>query len=652
MPLVAIGGGSVLQLLSQCGLRLCDRVTRRGALQVGGLATLGLTLPQLLQARALGASTAGRGPTFGRAKRVLLLFMWGGPAHQDTWDLKPEGPVETRGEFRPIGTNVSGIHICEHFPRIARHADKLALIRSVSQDDNNHSTGAHAGLTGRRHTVKAENFGASDSDFPHYGSVLSKLRPNRDGLPTFVALPDIIATTAGAVTPGQGGGLLGRKYDPFRITDHPDRPDFNISTLRLPDGVTIGQMRHRRDLLGQIEQVARVADRSPLVRSMDSFYQQALDMVLSREARRAFDLSSVAEDKRWRYGFHTFGQSVLLAKRLIEAGVQLVTVYWHREKASVDSSWDTHGDNFTELKHRLMPAVDRPIAALLEDLAASGLLEETLIVWNSEFGRTPRINANAGRDHWGPCNSVVMAGGGVPGGQVFGETDAQAAYPTRDPVTQDDIAATIYHLLGIAPETLIHDPLGRPLAVALGEPIHKLLDGESRPHPSPAPPPITDAPHYGPFTRMLIERCRRHLTCDLGNPESERDWELAGWSAPQSPRIAIRGLDGNSYRAVAKETATLRYRLHYPSHMHYAWLAFRLAEPRSLGGVSIRLSGREVPIAAKLKEAAPRQLWQLPLPEGLSLRELSLELTAPGWPLTDFAILGDPIEEWHSQRVI
>src|SRR5262249_25565509 len=207
---------------------------------------------------------------------------------------------------------------------------------------------------------------------------------------------------------------------------------------------------------------------------------------------------------------------------------------WHREKKTVDSTWDTHGRNFEELKNRLMPSVDRPVAALLEDLASSGMLEDTLVIWNSEFGRTPNVNANAGRDHWGPCNSVVMAGGGVPGGQVFGATDEKAAYPVSDRVTQDDIAATVYHLLGIDPETLIRDRQDRPFPLALGDPIAKLLGGLARPEPKPAPPPRTVVEQVRPFTRMLRERGNRFITVALGNRDSEKQWQLAGFGESDS----------------------------------------------------------------------------------------------------------------------
>ena len=621
------------------GIRFCDGMTRREAIQVGGLGTLGLGLGDLLRGRAQAAGDLGG--TFGQAKRVILLFMWGGPAHQDIWDLKPEAPAETRGEFRPIATNVPGIHIGEHFPLIARHADKLAIIRSVGQTDNNHSTGAHASLTGRKHLLAAESFGARDSDHPHIGSVLSKLRPSGSGMPTFVALPELIATTNGAVTPGQGGGFLGKKYDPFRIDRHPEVEGFSVPGLTLPETLRGGRMGGRRGLLQQVERLAGIADQSASVQAMDAFYRQALDMVLSPKAARAFDLAAESEGERARYGWHTFGQSLLLARRLIEAGTSLVTVYWHRERPTIDTTWDTHGRNFEELKSRLMPSVDRPIAALFEDLQARGLLDETLVIWNSEFGRTPRINRNGGRDHWGACNSVVLAGGGVPGGQVFGASDEQAAYPARDKVTQDDIAATVFHLLGLEKEKLIFDRLNRPYPLALGEPIAPLLGGLSRPTPTPAPTLIA-MPETGPFLRMLRERGNRYLAVEMGNAESEKQWRLTGWSEPTDVGPA-------RHRAIGSDPVTIRYKGIFLTHFAYGSLALRLAEPTTLAGVKLSVGGVELTIPDTLRDAEPRRVWQIPVASGplRSAGAFELRLEAPGWKVTDLALCGEAIDQRH-----
>ena len=625
-------------------VRFCDGLSRRTALQIGALGTWGLGLPHLLRQSARG-DELGTG-TFGRARRVILLFMWGGPAHQDTWDLKPHGPEASRGEFLPIGTNVPGIHISEHFPLIARHADKLAILRSVGQEDNNHSTGAHAGLTGRRHELKAESFGARDTDFPHFGSVLSKLAPNRAGMPTFVSLPEVIHTTNGAITPGQGGGMLGRQFDPFQISEHPDRPDFKIDSLRLPSDLATPRMVERRRLLEAVDQVARVADRSEITASTDAFFQRALDLVLSPAARRAFDLSQETPQMRARYGLHAFGQSVLMARRLMEAGVKLVTVYWHREKKVIDTTWDTHALNFQELKYRLMPSVDRPIAALLEDLASAGLLDETLVIWNSEFGRTPTINSSGGRDHWGPCNSVVMAGGGVPGGQVFGSTDDKAAYPTSDKVTQDDIAATMYHLMGLDPETLIHDKTERPFPLALGQPILKLLGGQTRPEPAPEPAARVTLAEFGPFGRLLRERGNRFLTVALGHAESEKLWELTGFSEPSGEGLT-------RHRTLGESAARVKFKGFYYNHFDYGWCVVRLATPAVLAGTRLQIGGTPLAFPEDLDGAKPATVWQIPLPRGLmgSLSSLEIALTAPGWQVTDLAVVGDPIRSEHLEML-
>ncbi len=458
--------------------RLCDRLSRRAMLRVGGLASLGVTLPGLLAStRAADDTNQSRGRRhFGKAKRCLMLYMWGGPSHIDLYDLKPDAPVEYRGPFNPIRTATPGFRIGELMPQLAKHTDKLGLIRSVTHTDNNHSTGAHWMLTGRKHERSAENFNARQTDFPHIGSVLSKLAPVESKLPTFVSLPEVIATTAGAVTPGQGGGILGRRYDPFSITEHPDKPDFKVPNLTLPNGLSRDRMRTRVDLLKQFDRSRRLLDTDQRVADLGAYQQQAVNLVTSRQTYEAFNLDAEPDTMRDAYGRGTFGQSLLLARRLLESGVKLVTVYWHRDKPGVDTTWDTHKSNFKQLKNRLVPQVDQPLATMFDDLKSRGMLDDTLVIWTSEFGRTPKINKNdGGRDHWGPCNSVWLAGAGVPGGQVYGESDKHAAYPKSDPVTPGDLTATIYHLLGLKPDSVIYDRLERPLPIAEGEPLWRFL---------------------------------------------------------------------------------------------------------------------------------------------------------------------------------
>lgn len=449
-------------------------MTRRALLKIGALAPLGLGLPSLLAAAPARSRPAAKA-SFGRAKRCLLIYMWGAPSHIDLFDMKPEAPIEIRGEFQPIPTKVPGIQICEHLPHLARQTDKMAFIRSLTHSDNNHSTSAHWMLTGHKHALSAENFGASETDFPHIGSVLSKLHPSEGSLPTFVALPETIATTAGFVTPGQSGGILGRRYDPFRINQRPDLPDFQVENLLPVSGLDTERIQSRATLARQFDSFRARLIASSEAAEFTAFQQQALDLVTSPKARQAFDLSAEPAPLRDRYGRRSFGQSLLLARRLLEAGVELVTVYWHKEDPKMVANWDTHTDNFSYLRD-LLPRVDQPLATLLDDLSQRGMLDDTLVVWLSEFGRTPKVNtSNAGRDHWGLCNSIWLAGGGIPGGQVYGSSDKSAAEPATNPVSPPDLSATLYHLLGLEPRSVIHDSLDRPFLISEGQVLHRLI---------------------------------------------------------------------------------------------------------------------------------------------------------------------------------
>ena len=297
------------------------------------------------------------------------------------------------------------------------------------------------------------------------------------------------------------------------------------------------------------------------------------------------------------------------------------------------------------MKNRLMPSVDRSIATLLEDLEAKGLLDETLVVWNSEFGRTPKINARAGRDHWGPCNSIVMAGGGVPGGQVFGASDKAAAYPTRDKVTQDNIAATIYHLLGLDPDSLIHDRLGRPHPIALGDPMMKLLRDECPPEQATAPTTVPAATPMSDFRRMLFERARRYLVCEFGNVESEKEWTLTGWGESV-------GSGTNQSRALGDKAATAQFAPYFFNHFDYGYLVFQLDKPQKLDELKLSINGKPIALPEDLTNAAPQRLWQIPIPAGVvkSSTTFSFAVTAPNWNVTDFAVCGDHIREQFVER--
>jgi hypothetical protein len=503
---------------------LCDHLSRRAMLRVGALAPLGLSLPSLLAARDAQAASSSPLPGFGKAKRCLLLFMWGGPAHQDMWDMKPDAPLDVRGEFKPIASNVPGINVCEHLSHLSQQMDKLALVRSVTHTDNNHSTGAHWMLTGYKHRLTAENFPASAIDMPHIGSVITKLMPSERSLPTFVALPERIGTTAGPLTPGQFAGMLGKKYDPFFIDQHPDDPKFKVEMLSLRDGMDPVRVAARKNLLDSFNAAQPGLEIAQQVGAMKSYYERATDLVVSTKTRQAFDLAQEKQSERERYGMQTFGQSVLLARRLLEAGVKLVTVYWHRDKSGGDTSWDTHAKNFSQLKNRLIPQIDRPLATLLADLQDRGLLDDTLVVWLSEFGRTPKVNGAAGRDHWGPCNTIWFAGAGIPGGQVYGASDKHAAYPIDNPVTPADVTATIYHLLGIAPHTLVHDREGRPHTISHGQELEVVLLGQGLPKDPPiATPPAPPSIDLAPNPALLADKPLAYWVLGDSNGPQARD---------------------------------------------------------------------------------------------------------------------------------
>lgn len=465
--------------------RCCEGVNRREWLRLGGLGTVGLSLPLLAAGRAsagLSTSAIKPPPSFGRAKSCIVLFLFGAPAHQDLWDLKPAAPVEVRGEFRPIPSSVPDLFVGEHLPELAQRAHRYALVRSVTHPDNTHTVAMHYMLSGVRHARPATNPQNAPDDFPCFGAVMNYVDSRADrasrrtetgrvraGLPAAVSLnaPANQVSANNHIFPGFFGGFLGTGYDPLFVPQHANDPSFQP----LPVVENHDRLMARRQLLETVEGQSDLANRNLAVRGIESEYGRAFDVLTSPAVRGAFALDEEPQGLRSAYGPTPFGQGCLLARRLVERGVSLVTVNWERD----DAYWDTHKNNFIDLKTRLCPNLDRGFSALLDDLSERGLMEETLIVCLGEFGRTPQINANAGRDHWAPCNTVLLAGAGIPGGAVYGSSDRLAAYPATNPVTPQDLSATMYHLLGIDPHLTVRDPQGRPYSLSTGDPVWDLL---------------------------------------------------------------------------------------------------------------------------------------------------------------------------------
>jgi hypothetical protein len=452
---------------------------RREILRVGGLTLLGLSWPRLVAARR---APARPDPTFGRAKSCILLFMWGGPAHQDTWDPKPEAPAEYRGEFRPIPTNVPGIHVSEHFPLLARRADKLCIVRSMTHDNGDHTTATHYLLTGMAPPATPDR----RADWPHVGAVLSRLRRGRGALPPFVSmrpkLPNDVPRFV-EESRGQFAGWLGPIHDPMTIDEDPSLPGYRVADLELRPELSIPRLERRRDLLGALDRVLEA--REPAFEAKDANDRRAFELLSAAARQRgAFELGEEPRAVRERYGMNPHGQSVLQARRLVERGVPLVTVFWPNDGIkNVSVYWDTHSRNFKDLKERLMPAADQAFSALLDDLAERGMLDETLVVWTGEFGRTPRVGQTSsdagaapdGRDHWAGCFSSVLAGGGARGGYVHGKSDRFAGAPAESPVAPMDLVATVYHLMGVPEDQLLADLGGRPQFVRPGNAIAALM---------------------------------------------------------------------------------------------------------------------------------------------------------------------------------
>ncbi len=456
------------------GFHDASRVGRRDVLRLGGLAGLSLTVPGLLKARASAAAASAASGTFGRAKRVIMLYLHGGHPQQETFDPKPEGPSAVRGEFSAIATSMSGVRFCELIPQTAQLAHKLAIIRSMSHENPNHVTASLPANTGHKHPpgTPQRDFPPSQNDFPPFGAVLDALKPAQGALPTWTRIGPLMRRSNGTVLHGQLPGFLGAKHAHFAVDQDLRGEDVRIEAVGGAEDLTAVRLDARRRLLSQFDAHRRLIDQQAEVRNLDAYYQRAFNLLSSAETRRAFDLAAEPAATRERYGRTEFGQRCLLARRLAEAGVPMTNVsYCH----TPSGSWDTHSQNFKKMKGSLGPTLDTAFSALVEDLDERGMLDDTLVVVNAEFGRTPKINKNAGRDHWPWVYSLVLVGAGAKAGTIYGASDNSAAYPAESPHPQADFAATLYHLLGIPPDTILHDALDRPHRLVIGKPIAGLL---------------------------------------------------------------------------------------------------------------------------------------------------------------------------------
>jgi uncharacterized protein (DUF1501 family) len=451
-------------------VRLCDDLSRRDLLRAGALGGLGLALPDLLRLQQAGAA-AGRTPA---ADACILIFLWGAPSQFETFDPKPDAPGGIRGEFGVRRTIVPGTIVGEHIPELARRADRYTIVRTCRQSSTHHQSAGYEALTGYPPSRDIVALTATPADHPNLGSVVARLAPGRTDMPPFVTLPQLI-TDVGNPTPGQFAGFLGRPFDPLTVTRDPSAADFSVEDLTLRSDVSPARLAGRRTLLGVVDRQRQTLEAAG-ARALDAYQDRAFRLLTSPTVRRAFDLGREPAALRDRYGRNAFGQSCLLARRLVEAGVKLVTVFSALGGKTPQDAWDTHTDNFRQLKDKLLPPMDQGTSALLDDLAQRGLAGRTLLLWMGEFGRTPRINAKAGRDHWEHCYTILLSGGGVRPGQLYGRSDRIGAFPVQGRVfTPADICATVYHCLGIDPHAEIVDPLGRPLQISRGEPMTELF---------------------------------------------------------------------------------------------------------------------------------------------------------------------------------
>jgi hypothetical protein len=464
-------------------IKRAPTIDRRRLLQCGTAAWMSATLVQVVRGVSCLAAEPNRAnsvpaearSTFGRAKSVIWLFLSGGPSQYETFDPKPEAPAEIRGVFAPIASKIPGVHLCELLPRTAALTDRLAIVRSFATDDPNHESAGYWINTGHKY-VGPDMRALAPTDWPTLGSIVKMLKPTERGPFSAVMLPEPIIANPAVFLPGQNAGFLGRRWDPEILRCDPSAADFRIESLALPEHISVDRLAARKLLLDQL--AARPELRTTLTADFERLRQEAYETLRSGTAEGTFAVDREPPQLRDRYGRGKWGQSVLLARRLVESGVRMVFVQWPREPGDLSAPnplWDTHAHNNARMKDVLCPQFDQGFTALIEDLVSRGLLDETLVVAVGEMGRTPKFNASGGRDHWGNVFSFVLAGAGIRPGQVLGASDRHGAYPARDRVTPPELTATILHLLGIRHLATFPDRTGRPLRATEGEPLWNLL---------------------------------------------------------------------------------------------------------------------------------------------------------------------------------
>jgi len=436
----------------------CEGFHRRDFIKIGAAGLFGLTLPQLLRLESRARAATTEGAPKRRADAVIMVWLGGGPATIDMWDLKPDAPAEVRGEFKPIPTNVDGIQICEHLPKVAKVCDKATLVRSL-----NHTIPAHGPATV---FMQTGNKPTPAVQYPVLGSLTTRLLSQEQGVPPFVSF--------GEMRNGNAGGYLGTAYNPFVIEGgggkgKNDKADFRVRGIQLPNGFTLDQLDDRDSLMNDFDDAFRANDKAgDLVDGLDAFHKKALEILRSDKTKNAFDLTREKPELRETYGLNGFGQGALAARRLVEAGVRFVTISM--------GGWDTHGKNFEALSKQRLPQLDQTLSALIQDLSDRGMLDKTIVYCAGEFGRTPKINKNAGRDHWARSMAVLLAGGGIKRGYAHGTTDAQGMAPATEACTPDDVSSTIFSCLGIDPHTELQTSTGRPIQLFReGRVVEKLL---------------------------------------------------------------------------------------------------------------------------------------------------------------------------------